>query len=822
MNQENTNILKKKRIRRLYTGNKNQKRDKYNSSKEKINQVNNNNITNLSSKDLNATEISVLNKGLTFVPHNFRLQYNEINNDIQRFERKLQIAYFFHRKNKKKNPNTHKRYFSKSEPLSSIRSTWWPKKLNAHITDFCSVLKQKIKELHTNRCHMHNMSSREIKALKNLQENKDIIIKKADKNSGIVVMDRNDYHRKVLEMLNDSSVYSKIDDFDISYVKSEADKLAYELYENDHLSLKQYKYIIGYKPAYPIFYGMPKIHKKNCPLRPIVSQISGPTYRINQLIHELLFVAESEIPYLFKDTTAFLNIIQRYKSVSENTLLVTMDVVSLYTNIPHDEAIEYVSTFYEETLPAWQKYNHKITPIPKSNLICLLKFMLEQCTFEFDGLLYKQNYGCPMGAPASVRIANIFMYKLLNNFLRTYTNPVPDFLGRLIDDIFFLCNHGEEELLYFHNSLNNYHKTIKFELNYSKNNVNFLDTTTYIEENTIHTKLFIKPTDKKQYLHFTSCHPNHVKRAIPYSQALRYRRIIDDDNILLKELNTLKNKFTSRGYPIDLVTNNINKVHSIDRLATLQYKNTDTTSNKHSNSTFLPLITTYSFKYTNKNNNLKYTLKELWKDLLRDNSKLKDCFGEDVPCIVYKRGNTIANCLVRARYINNSTSNSIMNNTIQILAELHAENTAVDFSVTPCKNRNCKCCRFIISTDIFQSTITGKIYTIPNKLNCSSSHVIYLITCQKCKKQYVGETNRKLKERLTDHRSAIKTKKLTAIGIHFNDILHNVENLNITPIEEEENTENRKKKELFWIKELQCSYPFGLNFYPIIHIKQNR
>ena len=75
----------------------------------------------------------------------------------------------------------------------------------------------------------------------------------------------------------------------------------------------------------------------------------------------------------------------------------------------------------------------------------------------------------------------------------------------------------------------------------------------------------------------------------------------------------------------------------------------------------------------------------------------------------------------------------------------------------------------------------------------------------------------------------LKLKKLTAIGIHFNDICHNVKNLSIIPIEQETDTENRKKKELFWIihnkltaiwiKELQCKYPLGLNFYPIIHDK---
>jgi len=812
--------LTKKRTRRLYTGNEKQKREKYNSTKKKFNHIDNNNITNLSCKKLNATEISVLNKGLTFVPHNLKIQYKDIDSDIQRFERKLQIAYFFHQKNKKKNGSFHSRCRDSQEPLSSVKSTWWPKKLNATITNFCYDLKKKIEDLHNNRHKVYNMSTREIKALRNLQNNKDIIIKKADKNSGIVIMNRSDYYSKVLAMLNDCDVYSRIADYDIFVVKSETDKLAHDLYINDYISTKQFRYITEYKVTCPIFYGMPKIHKKNCPLRPIVSQINGPTYRINQLIHELLYVAENEIPFLFKDTTAFLNVIEDNKSVSDNTLLVTMDVVSLYTNIPHDEAVTFVSDFYEETLPLWYKYNHTVTPIPKNTLIILLNFMLEHCTFEFDGSFFKQNYGCPMGAPASVRIANIFMYKLLRKFLSTYTNPVPKFLGRLIDDIFFLWHHGEEELLHFYTCLNNYHKTIKFELNYSYDSINFLDTTTYIQQNYVHTKLYIKPTDKKQFLHFTSCHPIHVKKAIPFSQALRYRRIIDDDNILRVELNKLSKKFIIRSYPRDLVMNNIYKVDSIDRSMTLKYRSSDTKSKTDSSDTFLPLIVTYSFKYTTKNNNLKEYLSDSWTSLLQNNDKLKDCFINSAPCIVYKRGNTIANYLIRAKYSTVNSTNLFVDDNILALAELNAANNNVVFSVTPCRNKKCKCCTVITMTNTFQSTVTNNEYIIANNMNCSTSHIIYLITCKKCKKQYVGETKRKLKERATDHRSAIKTKKSTAIGIHFNDIFHSIKDFSIIPIEQELDIDNRKKRELFWIKELQCNYPLGLNFYPIIKTKE--
>ena len=100
-------------------------------------------------------------------------------------------------------------------------------------------------------------------------------------------------------------------------------------------------------------------------------------------------------------------------------------------------------------------------------------------------------------------------------------------------------------------------------------------------------------------------------------------------------------------------------------------------------------------------------------------------------------------------------------------------------------------------------------------MNCNSTNCIYLITCNKCEKQYVGESGRKLKERINNHRSDIKTNKHTSIAIHFNDIGHNFKHFAILPIELITDPVRRKAKEKWWIKELQTKYPFGLNYYPL-------
>ena len=99
-------------------------------------------------------------------------------------------------------------------------------------------------------------------------------------------------------------------------------------------------------------------------------------------------------------------------------------------------------------------------------------------------------------------------------------------------------------------SLNRHHTTIKFTANWSAEKVTFFDTTGYLRENgLIGTDLYIKPTDKRQYLRMDSCYPKHCKDAVPFSQALRLQRICSEDRTYTQRTHELKQYFLSRGYP---------------------------------------------------------------------------------------------------------------------------------------------------------------------------------------------------------------------------------------------------------------------------------
>ena len=85
---------------------------------------------------------------------------------------------------------------------------------------------------------------------------------------------------------------------------------------------------------------LPKIHKVGHPARPIVSSSGAPTENISAFVDYHLHPLVTKLPSYIQDTSDFLRKLQDLPALPDNTLLVTLDVSSLYTNIPHTEGID--------------------------------------------------------------------------------------------------------------------------------------------------------------------------------------------------------------------------------------------------------------------------------------------------------------------------------------------------------------------------------------------------------------------------------------------------------------------------------------------------
>ncbi|XP_068756280.1 uncharacterized protein [Montipora capricornis] len=128
-------------------------------------------------------------------------------------------------------------------------------------------------------------------------------------------------------------------------------------------------------PRIPIFYTLTKIHKQKPVSRPIISGCEGPSERLSSSVDKLLQpIAQTQNSYL-KDTTHFINFIEKTK-VPQNTILMSMDVTSLYTNIPQEEGITTVCKAYE-------KFHNYNPPIPSHHLKEMLCLILKENSFQF-------------------------------------------------------------------------------------------------------------------------------------------------------------------------------------------------------------------------------------------------------------------------------------------------------------------------------------------------------------------------------------------------------------------------------------------------------
>ena len=163
------------------------------------------------------------------------------------------------------------------------------------------------------------------------------------------------------------------------------------------------------------------------------------------------------------------------------------------------------------------------------DLIEMATIILENNYFEFDGDIYWQKQGTAIGTKFAPAYANIFMYVLEIRMLKECEFK-PWVWWRFLDDIFFIWLHGIERLQEFLKFIDSFHETISYTWDYSESQVSFLDVTICREVGGgISTDVFSKPTDTHQYLDYRSCHPKHVKQAIPYGQALRLRRICSSE-----------------------------------------------------------------------------------------------------------------------------------------------------------------------------------------------------------------------------------------------------------------------------------------------------
>jgi len=412
-------------------------------------------------------------------------------------------------------------------------------------------------------------------ALAELKKEKSIRICKADKGSKIVIINKNDYNLKMQSLLNDTKVYKKI-------IKNPLKKMQSKF--NSGLKTISEKYgIISLKtfesrlPSLPYIYGLPKIHKINTPLRPIVSNVNCPTYKLSKWITKELS------PLLGSFSNSHLkhnvDLLKRLKNViPKNQKFISFDVSSLYTNVPLKATLD----FLRRKMPLLDLD----LSMPLDCYIELIELCLKNSFFQFEEHFYEQIYGLAMGCPLSSFLANMFLEHIESELLPRYTGIVPTFWWRYVDDILSLVP-SNFDLNHFLSFINNLYPTLKFTHEWEVDQkIPFLDVLIHNFKTKLSFSVYRKPTNSEGYLHFFSYSALYIKSGLAQSLFLRALRVCSPE-FLEDEIKHIFESLKKLAYPKHILNKSLTKAR---RTFFKSNKNIKNENNKKKRNIVIPYV----------------------------------------------------------------------------------------------------------------------------------------------------------------------------------------------------------------------------------------
>ena len=382
-----------------------------------------------------------------------------------------------------------------------------------------------------------------------------------------------------------------------------------------------------------------------------------------------------------------------------------------------------------------------------------------------------------MGTKMGPNYANLFVGYVEEQIFNQFDGPKPELFGRYIDDCLGATSCTKEELERFIGFVNSFHPALKFTWEISETSVTFLDINISVQDNKLATSVHYKPTDSHSYLLYSSSHPSHVKDSIPYSQFLRLRRLCSEDSDFNSKCDEMSNFFSERGYPDSILSKALNRVQNVNRESALEPSASD-------NEERIPFTLTFHPNNLAARNVVLGNFK-----ILQSDPETAPIFPNP-PLVSFKRDRNLRNSLVRSSLPSN-----------------------LEPGTFNCSRKVCNTCPFINS----KTHIRGPngSYQVNDHFDCTTSNIIYCITCTLCNKLYIGESGRKLGDRFREHLLDVKNKGSDLskpVARHFNHPGHSHEHMEICGIYLHlGNNETRKRKEQRLIFKLGTLAPNGIN-----------
>ena len=416
-----------------------------------------------------------------------------------------------------------------------------------------------------NQQHMINNSnkkrnySRLVKRLKHKLRSANIVLQKTDKSKVFHIGNLQDYQIKSKKYMDKTEAYKCLDTKDpLPDLIDRTNKYLLSLRLAHWINQKQYEQLCVRSEEVELshLYYLPKAHKLNTPLRPIIAGLKHPTVKISRFLDCLLrpFFDQMAKEDTVTSASELINKLDKWSKIhmKKETLFCTIDVSDLYTMIPQIEGVL--------SLKKMMDYLElkQIGGLRTEAIIKLSRFVVQNSYFTYDGQYYHQIRGGAMGSPLTLTMANCYMFFFEREIVKQVENSGGLYV-RYIDDIFIAINWPDRHLS------KQIERWNKIDLNIILNpqidsNLNFLDL--YLEnvDGQLFTKVYHKISYELYYLSFNSVHPMHMKKNIPFAMLFRAIKYCSTFETYLNEREELRMALLLNKYPGDFIDKQFSRV----------------------------------------------------------------------------------------------------------------------------------------------------------------------------------------------------------------------------------------------------------------------
>ncbi|KAL9953630.1 hypothetical protein ACROYT_G041077 [Oculina patagonica] len=356
----------------------------------------------------------------------------------------------------------------------------------------------------------------------------------------------------------------------------------------------------------------------------------------------------------------------------------------------------------------------------------------------------------------------LFVGHVEEQIFQQYPEKKPDLYKRYIDDIVGAAACSKSELDDFATFVNNFHPSLQFTWAISDKQLPFLD-------------LFLKPT------------PQGLATTIHYKETDSHSFYASNEYAVTKMTITPKAKkchlsFCTLEYPPAVVERALQRVNSIFRETALRPSN-----DGQSNEQVIALVLTYN----PINRHIKNILSKNFA-LLKSDPETNELLDNSRVLGAYRRDTNLRDSLVRSSLQSGANTGDEPHGTF------------------PCHRPRCRTCAH--TNPASQINTPGGPLTIRQRFSCTTSNIVYIITCRACTMSYIGETGRRLGDRFCEHLRSVERIADLPVAKHFSSPGHTTDDMMVSVVRSGlTNIRERRSAEGRLIFKCRTLQPRGIN-----------